>query len=85
MGNALLVRRLRRGGPSDVVCLNKGEGGISLFPPIAIVSFLLTSSFAQDCVARWLRVALGPWCTFRSAPETVVSGVGCECWYLLTK
>jgi hypothetical protein len=57
MGNALLVTCLRRGGPSDVVCLNKGEGGISLFPPI--VSFLLTS-FAYDCVARWLWVAHGP-------------------------
>jgi hypothetical protein len=60
MGNALPVMRLRRGGPSNTVCLNKGEGGISLFPPIAVVSFLLTSFFAQGCVAHWLRAALGP-------------------------
>jgi hypothetical protein len=42
MGSAPSVTCLRKGGPFDAVCSIKGERGISLFPPTAIVSFLLT-------------------------------------------
>jgi hypothetical protein len=50
--SALLVMRLRRGVPSDVAYLNRGEGGISPFPLIAGVSSLLTFTFVQGRVRR---------------------------------
>jgi hypothetical protein len=66
------VTRLRRGGPFDAACSNRGKGGTFPFPPIAVVSFFLTSAFAQGYVARWLWTALGPRCAFRSVPGIVV-------------
>jgi hypothetical protein len=50
MGNALPETRPRRGGPLDVVCSSKGEGGVSQFPPIAVVRFLLTFILVQGYV-----------------------------------
>jgi hypothetical protein len=42
--------RLRGGGPLDAICLSKGEGGVSLFPPIAATRFLLTFVLVQGRV-----------------------------------
>jgi hypothetical protein len=52
IGNALPETCLRRGGPLDVVCSSKGEGGVSPFPPIAAACFLLTFVLVQGYVRR---------------------------------
>jgi hypothetical protein len=52
MGNALLETRPRRGGPLDAVCSSRGEGGVSLFPPILAARFLLTFVLVQGRVRR---------------------------------
>jgi hypothetical protein len=50
VGSVLLEMHLRRGGPLDAICLSKGEGGVSLFPPIAATRFLLTFVLVQGRV-----------------------------------